>query len=470
MKTYLNTTSLFLLISFFITACNLSKEVVTEKTAIPEKFRGDNHTDTSGIALLSIQDFFQESAVKALIDTALYRNNDLLVALKNIESAQLLFKQSKLGNLPDLSLQVNANSSRPSDNSLNGLSASQFLQTKHIEDFNAGILLNWEADIWGKIKNTKQAALAAYLQSTEAKKAIQTRLVADVAKGFYTLLMMDAQLDAAKKNLALRDSTLHIIKLQFDAGQVTSLAIQQAEAQNLESAGLIAQLEQSIIIQENALSVLTGKVPGPVVRLQTLQDTEAPTKLSAGLPSAMVSRRPDVKFAELSLAIASAKVGIANANLYPSLNITAAGGLNSFKASNWFNMPASLFGTVAGGITQPLFQRKLLKTQYEIAKVEREKGVIAFRQSVLVAVGEVSNELVKINKLEEQYAISLSRVAALRNAVNNANFLFRNGMATYLEVIVAQSNSLQSELELAAVKTAQLSAAVELYRSLGGGV
>lgn len=312
--------------------------------------------------------------------------------------------------------------------------------------------------------------MATYLQTEEARKAIQTRLVANVAQGYYRLLMMDAQFDIAKKNLALNDSTLNIITMQFNAGQVTSLAIQQAKAQQLVAAQLIPRLQQDITIQENALSVLTGRLPASVARLASLRKATLPDQLSAGFPSAMVSRRPDVKSAELALALANARVGVAKASMYPSLNITASGGLNSFKASNWFNIPASLFGVVAGGITQPLLQKRELKTQYELAKIEREKSVIQFRQSVLYAVSEVSDELIKIEKLQQQYDISKARVAALQQAVQNAGLLFKSGMATYLEVITAQSNSLQSELELAAIKTAQLNAAVELYRTLGGGL
>ncbi|ATP56453.1 RND transporter [Pedobacter ginsengisoli] len=469
MKKYINTLAPFLIL-VILAGCKVSKDVAIPKAAIPESFRNASTADTSSIGSISVKDFFTEEGVQRLIDTALLRNYDMQIALKNIESAEVLFKQSKLGNIPELTLQVTANANRPSDNSLNGLSAGQFLKTNVIQDYNANLGLAWEADIWGKIKSRKQAALATYLQTAEARKAIQTRVIANVAQGYYRLLMMDAQMAVAKKNLLLNDSTLRIIHMQFDAGQVTSLAIQQAEAQQLVAAQLIPELEQNITIQENALRILTGQLPGAVERLATLEKTSIPTQLPAGIPSAMVSRRPDVKSAELSLNVANAKVGIAKASMYPSLSITASGGLNSFKASNWFNIPASLFGVVAGGVTQPIFQRKQLKSQYEIAKIDREKVVLEFRQSVLNAVGEVSDELVKIEKLKLQYDISAKRVTTLHEAVKNANLLFKNGMASYLEVITAQSNSLQSELELAAIKTAQLNASVELYRSLGGGI
>ncbi|AMP99355.1 RND transporter [Pedobacter cryoconitis] len=458
-----------LLLVLVLGACKVSKDIPLPVNAAPEKFRGSISTDTASIAALPYKDFFKEQTIRNLIDTAIVNNYDMQIALKNMEAAALLFSQSKLGNLPELNLKVGANSSRPSDNSLNGLQIGQFSQSKHIEDYNVTGGLSWEADIWRKIANQRNAAGAAFMQSAEVKKAVQTRLVSNIAQSFYRLIMLDTQLEIAKKNLSLNDSTLNIIRLQFDAGQVTSLAIQQAEAQQLVAAGLVPQLEQRIALEENALSILTGAFPKTIARIGTLNSINVQDQVSTGIPSRMLSLRPDVKSAELELVKANAKVGIAKAGLYPSLLITANGGLNSFKASNWFNIPGSLFGVVAGGITQPIFQRKQLRTQYEVALVDRERSVIQFRSSVLTAVGEVSDELVKIEKLKQQYVIADKRVKTVQSGLSNANMLFKSGMANYLEVINAQSNALQSELDLATVKTAQLNAVVELYRALGGG-
>jgi outer membrane protein TolC len=281
--------------------------------------------------------------------------------------------------------------------------------------------------------------------------------------------MLDAQLNIASKNVKLNDSTLHIISLQYNAGQVTLLAVQQAEAQRMAAAELIPQFEQNITIQENALRILTGELPGKIERSATLDQMPVAGDLSAGVPTAILSRRPDVKSSELALIAANANVGIGKAEMYPALRITASGGINSFKASDWFNIPASLFGIVASSVAQPLLEHKQLKTQYEVAKVEREKTVLQFRQSVLTAVGEVSDALVKIEKLKAQQSIAADRVTTLQHATTNANLLFRNGMANYLEVITAQGNVLQGELELASIKRDELSAVSELYRSLGGG-
>ncbi len=453
-----------------IISCNVSKNIETPKDAFPENFRNASvSTDTTSIGDLEWKNFFTEKDITQLIDSAITRNNNLQIATKNIEIAQFRFTQSKWGNVPQANLFVNASTSNPSDNSFTGKNLSQALGQNHIDDYSAGISLSWEADIWGKIRNQKKGAFAEYLQSEEVKKALQTTIVANVSSGYYNLLMLDAQLQIARQNLKLNDSTTKIIKLKYDAGQVTSLAIQQSEAQKLNAAQLIPLLEQNIAIQENALSVLTGSFPNSKQRSIRLSSIEVKNNASIGIPSSLVSRRPDVRSAELALKVANANVGITKADLYPSLKITAQGGLNSFETSNWFNIPASLFGTIAGGLTQPLLNNKKVRTQYNIAVAEREKAVLSFRQAVLVAVSEVSNALVKVEKLALQEAFLQERVKTLQQATKNSNLLFKNGMAEYLEVLSAQANILQSELELANMKREQLIANIELYRSLGGG-
>jgi len=455
----------------FISACKVSKDVATPKAELPANFRNAaNTSDTSSIADIQWKSFFTDATLQKLIDSAIAKNYDMQIAVKNIEASQLLFKQVKWNYVPELNLNVTANTNRPSNNSITGLSIAQYnIGTKHVEDYNANLGLTWEADIWGKIRNQSRSALASYLQTAEAKKLLQTNIVASVSQGYYNLLMLDDQLAIAQKNVKLNDSTLRIIRLQFDAGQATLLAVQQAEAQRLSAAQLVPGFEQNIAIQENAIKILTGSLPDRVERTVRLEEVAIPENLSAGVPSAVVSRRPDVKSAELALTIANANVGIAQANMYPSLTITGTGGLNTFKASNWFTIPASLFGTVAGAVAQPLLQHRQLKTQYKVALVDREKTVLQFRQSVLNAVGEVSDALVKIEKLKTQQGIIADRVSTLQKATSNANLLFKNGQATYLEVITAQSNVLQSELDLATVKNTRLNAVSDLYRSVGGG-
>jgi NodT family efflux transporter outer membrane factor (OMF) lipoprotein len=425
--------------------------------------------DTTSIADLPWQSFFPDTVLQRLIARGLANNFDLQLALKRIDLAQQEVQLAKAAYGPTLNLRVAAQTTRPSDNSLNGKTASSFLGKNHIEDYTAGVDLSWEADIWGKIRQRKEATLASYLQTYEGARAVQTRLIVSIAEGYYNLLMLEDQLKTTRKNLELADNVWKITQLQRDAGEVTTLALQQARVQQQSTALLIPQLEQSKALQQNALQLLVGELPGEVAHAEGLDVFNLPETLPTGLPARIVQLRPDVRASAMALKAANAQVGIAQANMYPSLVITASGGLNSFKASNWFNIPGSLFGLVGGSLTQPVLQRRLLKTQLAEAKINREQAVIQFRQSVVTAAGEVADALVKINRLKEQQVITKAKTDTLQQAISNAQLLFQSGMANYLEVITAQSNVLQSELDLADIKRQQLSAVVELYRALGGG-
>lgn len=472
MKTNINRTlfSVVILLGMAgFSGCKVSQDYQRPSLTLPEQFSASPQTDTTSIAELPWNGFFTDTTLLGLIKEGIAHNYELQIALKHIEAERAEVKQAKLLGLPGLDLQVSGQSSRPSDNSLNALSTGSLLHANHIEDYNAYASLSWELDAWGKIRRQKEATMAAYLGSFEAARAVQTRLVSDIAMGYYNLLMLDEQLRIASRNLALSDSTVEVTRLEQQAGQVTLLAVQQAESQREATAVIIPRLEMDRSLQENALRILTGRLPGEVKRASLLSGMDIPDTLSTGVPARMVSRRPDVRVSELDLVSANAEVGVARAEMYPSLNITASGGVNSFKASNWFNMPASLFGLVAGTIAQPVFQRRRLKTQWEVAKVNREQDVMVFRQSVLNAVGEVSDALVRIRQLKKIQEATATRVDTLQQAVSNARLLFTSGMANYLEVITAQQNALQSELDLADVKRQRLDAVVTLYRSLGGG-
>jgi outer membrane protein TolC len=281
--------------------------------------------------------------------------------------------------------------------------------------------------------------------------------------------MLDKQLEVTRKNLALNDTTVRMMRLQKQAGQVTELAVQQTEVQQQTAAILISQLEQEIAIQENAIHILSGELPAPVTRSAQLNDVVIPNELPTGVPAAMISRRPDVRAREMALVAANANVGIAQAQMYPSFNITASGGLNAFKASNWFVMPASLFATAAGSVAQPILEHRQLKTNLEVAESQREEAVISFRQSALNATGEVVDALISLDKLDAQEQTAAAQVDTLNKAISNAQLLFKSGLADYLEVLTAQRNSLLSELNLASIQRDQRDAMVELYRSLGGG-
>jgi NodT family efflux transporter outer membrane factor (OMF) lipoprotein len=461
--------SVLLLLVAFISSCSVGKNYQRPELQLPDQFNTVSYSDTSSIADIEWKNFFADVTLQNLIEKGIANNQDLLLAINRIDIAQQQVQQAKVLQLPELNLQITGQYTHPSKNSLSGLSTNNFLGKSHIENYLSVVSLSWEVDVWGKIRRQKEATLARYLQTYEGAKAVQTQLVANIAQGYFNLLMLDKQLEIARKNLALNDTFLNATRLLKDAGVANILAIQQAESQKQSTALLIPLLEQDIALQENALQVLTGQLPGKIARKQTLYDIPLANHFSVGLPISMVSRRPDVRANEMALVAANAQLGVAQANLYPALNITAGGGWESFKSSNWFNIPNSLFGLAAGTIAQPIFTRRTLKTELEIAKLQREQAVIQFKQSVLQATGEVSDALVQVEKLKQQQQIAMGQVDTLKHAVTNAQLLFKSDMANYLEVIIAQGNALQAELNLASIQRRQLGAIVELYRSLGGG-
>jgi len=461
---------LFLIVSAIIfVSCRVNKAYERPEIVTGEKFRGQATADTLSFADKQWKEIFTDTRLTALIDSGISNNYDLLIAVNRLDVAHKRMRQAKLLQLPEINLQVTGQYSRPSDNSLAGISVKSFLKESHVENYQAIASLSWEADIWGKIRSQKEATLAGYMQSYEAVKAVQTQIVADIAHGYYNLVMLDRQLEISKSNLLLSDSFLVATQKMKDAGMVNLLAVQQAESQKQSTSLLIPQLQENIAIQENALQILTGQLPDSVDRKGTLDELLRFEDISSGVPASLLSRRPDVRAAELSIVAANARMGIAKASMYPALNITAGAGLETFKSSNWFNIPGSLFGIAAGSIMQPIFRRNELKTNYEIAQLEREQSVLEFRQLVLQAVGEVADALVAIEKLQQQQDIAKSRVETLKLAVTNARRLFSSDLANYLEVITAQGNALQAELDLATIQKRQLDELIELYRALGGG-
>ena len=449
-------------------ACRVGKDYQRPQLGMPDQFRTTHSTDTTLSQVPDVKSFFKDINLQALIDTAILQNNDLSIAVKNIESAQAVLKKVRLNYLPDLNAQITANQNTSSANSLAGIGNEQFIGSRSVKDFSASLGLSWEIDVWGRIRREKQEALAMLLQMQEVRRAVQTQLVADVANGYYNLLMLDRQLEIAVQSRQLSDSTLAIINAQYKVGEANLLSIRQARAQLELTAQLIPQIQQSIQVQENALSLLCGTYAHHIIR-QPIQQ-EAILEISdEAYDVSILAVRPDVHAAELALEAANARVGIANAQMYPALSITASGGLNSFKASNWLSVPGALFGSVAGGLTQPVFQRRSLKTRYEQAVIEREKAVITFRQAVLQGYTEVSDALIINQSLNEQLLAAERRQQALQEGIGAASVMFKNGMVNYLEVLTVENSYLQTRLNLAQLSREKSGAVIEVYRALGGG-
>ncbi|MHC5201412.1 TolC family protein [Myroides sp. LJL119] len=467
--------------ALFMASCAPQSNYKKPVLDIPDHYRGQDSLnmalDSVGIADVHWKAFFEEEQLISLIEQGLSYNFDYQMAINNLQMAHLTASQAKLEWLPSVGATLGSIGYEYRSSDGYQTHSSKFYQDKEVptnmyvnsSSHKTGVSVSWELDIWGKIKSKSAQALAEYLKTNEARKAVQTALISDIARGYYNLLLLDAQMEVAQSNYDLTKNTLRIVELQRDAGQITSLAIQQTRNQMLVAKALIPKLKQDIAIQENALSLLTGRLPNEIQRNTKLSNVRVNETLTTGVPLYMVSRRPDVQSQELNLQAKNAAVGVAQASQYPSLSIDVGGGVNSMLGKNWFNIPGALFGSLAADLAGPIFAKKRLKTAFQIAKVERDNAEIALQKQVYTAITEVTDALTNLQTVEQQIEIAQEQVTTSRLGVKQSNLLFNSGYATYIEVINAQKNMLDSELRLNEFRQKRLLSRVELYKSLGGG-
>lgn len=465
-------------------SCKVGSKYTQPELHLPEDFRGKwdvEYQDSLLISELSWREFFNDPVLMDLIDSGLSRNYDMRTALKNIEIAQLNLKANKFEYLPRIDANIATINQQFRSKDFYSTASSKWYSEKgedapeslfkYQSQHSTGLEFSWEVDVWGRIAQQQDMLKADWLNTQESKTAIQTKLIADIASGYFNLLMLDAQIEVAKRNLQLNDSTLGIMQLQFEAGEITALALQQTESQRLLAASMVPELETEIAIQENSLRTLIGKMPASIHRGRNLNDSliNFNQMVSMGSPLDIVRYRPDIKQAELELLAANASMNIRQIMRYPQLSLSGVFGVNAMLPQNWFNIPGALLGSVVGELGTPIFRNKKLKTQYEIAKLTRDKAELDLQEQVMRAVTEVSNILITVDKQKELLELAHQRVENSELAVKNASLLFKSGYATYLEVITAQSSALRSELDLVKIKQDQLDTYVALYRSLGGG-
>lgn len=452
-----------------LTSCVVGKKYAREELNAPEKYRQEM-TVTGDTTLLPWKSYYKDPLLVNLIDKALVRNNEVLIALKNMEQLDLTYKQAKLSLLPTLDFDAGASRAYQSKNSLNGSLSSQITSKDYIDDYSANLKLAWEVDIWGKAVMQKRDAKASYFAQKENLSALKTRIIVQVAQAYYNLLGLDEQLKIAKKNIELSDNTLNMMTLQYNSGLISSLALNQTEAQKKTAELLVPLAKGNIAVQENAIQILCGEYPNSVARAASLEAAEFSVVIPSTIPASLLSRRPDVKASEYAVMSANAKTGLAKATMYPTLSLSPSIGINSFEFDKWFNFPGSVTKTIAANLTQPIFRKKALRTAYEIAVIEQEKAVVNFKQSFITAVGEVSDAMSKVKYADERMEIAEGKAISLEKATKDAALLYKSGMANYLEVITAQNSALQNDLDVIAIKLEKLNAAINLYRALGGGV
>lgn len=452
---------LMLMSVFILASCSIVTKTYTQPLRVAsDSLYRDIQTDTTSIACRPWQDLFPDPILQKLIQEGLNQNLDLKSALEKMNEAKASLTQEKLSLLPSVSGIANVTKNKLSQQS----TYSTILSTTTWE---AGLSASWELDIWGKLNSSKKAALANFLKSDAAHRAAQTELIAAIANTYYSLLAMDEKLLITRETVKNRTEEVKTMKTLKESAVVNGAAVVQSQA-NLYSVQIsIPDLQQNIRETENALCILLGRTPGPIERGSFAQQSSF-SDLKTGVPSQLLKNRPDVQEAELALRAAFENTNVARANFYPSLSITGDGGLSAYSLSNFFDH--SLFYTLVGGLTQPIFNNGRNQANLKIAKAQQQEAFYNFKKSTLVAGEEVSNALYAYQMAVEKETTRTKQLEALTKSVDFTNELLRYSSATnYTDVLTSEQSLLSAQLSSINDKVQKLQATVNLYKALGGG-
>ena len=469
---------IYLLVTALVyTACTTAKQSPQDSLApLPSTYA--NTADTANVASIDWRAYFKDSTLIGLIDTALGNNLDVQMAYQRILVARANVKRARGASAPSVSAAASAGQQNYGDYTQEGVGnydtnfSPNVSDDQHmspdLKDLYVRLETSWEVDVWGKLKNRRRAATAKFLSSVEGRNWVITNLIAEVATTFYELLALDYELSIINETIILQSNQLSIVETQKEAGRANELAVKQFEAQVLHSQGLQIEISQRIIEAESRLNYLLGRFPQPVERDVNHFIHTVPEQVMVGVPSNLLSNRPDIKQAEYELKATKANVKAAKAAFYPTLTITGALGFRSFNP-DYFITPQALVYNIFGGLVAPLVNQSAIKASFRTAKAEQVEAMYNYQKAILNGYIEVYNQLIYIKNLDKIYDLKNQEVVILTTSIETASELFLTGRATYLEIIITRSAALQARLELINIKKRQFNSVVNMYKALGGG-
>lgn len=444
-----------------LAGCSVGPNYERPTVKTPERFRAaPEAAPAPSFAERRWEDVFGDPELRLLIGTSLRENYDLKLAANRVlaAGAQLGIARSAL--LPVISANAGASAQRAR------LGAQPDAVTFGLFQLGAG--LSWELDFWGKFRRASEAAQAEMLASEWGRRAVVTGLVSQVATSYFELRALDRQLDIARRTLAARQESLRLTQVRETGGAGSLVDVRQAEQLVFGASAQIVNLSRAIEQQENALSILLGHDPGPVARGLDLaaqpRDVEVPT----GLPSTLLERRPDIQLAEQQLVAANAQIGVAKAQYFPQITLTASGGVASTALASLFSAPA-LVWSAAASLAQPVFNGGRIDSEVELAELGKEAALLGYRQTIQQAFREVSDALVGYQRRRELRHIQRDLLDSAREARRLADLRYQGGATSYLEVLDSETRLFVAELGVVQAELDELSAFVEIYRALGGG-
>lgn len=410
--------------------------------------------DSTNFGNLPWKEVFTDGQLQALIDTALTHNVDLLTAALNVKQSEAQLGVARLAFIPSLSLTPSGTLS-----SWNGGKATQ--------TYSLPVSASWTVDLFGSLLNAKRSAQAQLLQMQSYQQAVRTKLIANVANSYYTLLMLDRQLTVTQETAVLWKESVETMRKLKDVGQSNEASIASYESNYLQVAVSIPELERQIRETENALSLILGQAP-QLIKRSTMEAQQLPAKFTVGIPVQMLSNRPDVYQAEMNLAASFYDTNRARSAFYPSISLTGQYGWTN-SAGNAILNPGKMLASAVASLTQPIFSNGQLTAKLKIAKAQQEAAYLAFQQSVLSAGSEVSNALSLYQTSKEKSELLEQRVAACEKAADFTQRLFNLGTSSYLEVLTARQSLLSAKLDKVSDEFYKMQAIVNLYYALGGG-
>jgi NodT family efflux transporter outer membrane factor (OMF) lipoprotein len=456
----------FLVVSALtLSGCAVGPNYQRPKIDTPTQFRDEPATSQS-LSDTKWFDLFKDEKLTDLVKTALAQNYDMQIA-----SARVLEERAQLGivradQFPNLSASAGATVQRASSiGSINFIPAGLNLASSYI---TVGLNSNWELDFWGRIRRLTESARAQYLASEEARHGVTTSLIGDVTTGYFNLREADLELQIARRTKTIADRSLELTTLRRDRGVATSLDVRQAEQFLYTATGQIAAEEKLIEQDENLLSFLTAKNPQAIKRGKPLTDFPTPPEIPAGLPSALLERRPDIRQAEQTLIAANANIGAAKAEYFPQITLTGFLGAQSRELEQLFTA-AGRDQSILPNATLPIFNAGKIRSNVRRTQAEQQEALANYQKSIKAAFREVADAIVGYRMTAEQRAQEELLVKALRDADRLSTVRYEGGLDSYLQVLDAERNLFQGELDLARLRRDELVAIVTLYRALGGG-
>jgi multidrug efflux system outer membrane protein len=450
--------------SLLLAGCMVGPNYQRPAIDAPDSYRADSQSAIASSESLGDEkwwEVFQDPVLQELIRTALEQNYDVRIAASRVLQAQAQLGVTRANQFPTVNAGADVSSQR--NPKISGSFPSYEARTGEVD-----LSVVWNLDFWGKYRRQTEAARASVLASQWGRRAVLTSVISNVASAYFTLRELDLELGVSKMTLAARQDSLRLTSVLARNGSASGLDVRQSEQLVYTAAETIPDLERQIIVQENSLSILLGRNPGPIPRGRKLTEQPNPPAIPVGLPSELLERRADIQEAEQNLVASNAQVGVAKAALFPSISLTGTAGYESFALNNLFSHAQRAWNGAAS-LTQPVFAGGALRSQKRLAEAQKEEMLLTYQQTIMNAFQQVSNSLTAYQKDREFREQQELLTAAAEDADRLSKILYQHGGTSYLQVLTSENDQFAAQLNLAQAQLNERLALVQIYNALGGG-